>query len=72
VRLQVWGPARSLNWKLFEVLTGQRWTKAVTVKTGTLVYVTMIAPARYADPEAGWSPATQSDPQLQGSSQRRY
>jgi IS5 family transposase len=47
--------ARGLDKALFDIVTRQLKTKAVTVKTGTLVDATVIAPASHQDGEAGWA-----------------
>lgn len=46
--------ANSLDRSLFDVVTGQLRSKAVTVKTGTLVDATIIASASEGDGDARW------------------
>ena len=46
--------ARGLDRKLFEVVTAQLRTKAIAVKTGTLVDATIIASSRKDDGDARW------------------
>lgn len=47
--------ARRLDSALFDAVTAQLRTKAVTVKTGTLIDATVIGSASEDDAEAGWS-----------------
>lgn len=47
--------ARGLDKALFEAVTAQLKTRAVTVKTGTLVDATVIASASHGDDEAAWA-----------------